>query len=72
MEIRKSTPNDLDAMLAIYVRARAFMKEHGNPTQWGPNSWPPEELLRQDIRQGNSFVCTDESGGVIGTFAFFR
>ncbi len=71
MEIRKSTLNDLDRMMAIYVRARAFMKEHGNPTQWGPNQWPPEALLRQDIQDGNSYVCVDEEGTVIGTFAFF-
>ncbi len=71
MEIRKSTLKDLDSMLAIYVRARAFMKEHGNPNQWGPNQWPPESLLRQDIQNGNSYVCVDEQDKVIGTFAFF-
>ena len=71
MKIRKSTPDDLDRMQEIYVHARNFMKEHGNPHQWGPNSWPPEALLRQDIRDGHSYVCVDDGGRVIGTFAFF-
>ena len=71
MKIRKSTPDDLDRMQEIYVHARSFMKEHGNPNQWGPNSWPPEALLRQDIRDGHSYVCVDDGGRVIGTFAFF-
>ena len=71
MKIRKSTPDDLDRMQEIYVHARSFMKEHGNPNQWGPNSWPPEALLRQDIRDGHSYVCVDDGGRVIGTFAYF-
>ena len=62
MKIRKSTLDDLDRMQEIYVHARNFMKEHGNPNQWGPNSWPPEALLRQDIRDGHSYVCVDDGG----------
>lgn len=70
MEIRKSTPEDLPRMQEIYARARQFMAEHGNPRQWGPTNWPPVELLRQDIRIGKSYVCTDEAGNVIGTFFY--
>ena len=71
MKIRKSKLEDLDRIQEIYVHARNFMKEHGNPNQWGPNSWPPEDLLRQDIRDGHSYVCVDDGGRVIGTFAYF-
>ena len=46
------------------------MAEHGNPNQWGPTNWPPEEVIRQDIRSGNSYVCISESGDVIGTFFY--
>ena len=57
-------------MMAIYARARGFMAEHGNPNQWGPTNWPPEELIRADIAAGNSYVCVQD-GQVVGTF-FFR
>ena len=56
-------------MLEIYAYARRFMAEHGNPRQWGPTGWPPEALLRQDIAQGRSYVCTHE-GRTVGTFFF--
>ena len=69
MEIRKSTEKDFDSMLKIYRRARAFMAENGNPNQWGPTNWPPEELLQRDIAQGKSYVCTHNEK-VIGTFFF--
>ena len=47
------------------------MREHGNPNQWGPNHWPPEELLIQDIQHEHSYVCVSSQDTVIGTFAFF-
>ena len=43
-------------MLEIYAYARDFMASHGNSRQWGPNRWPPEALLNEDIRSGNSYV----------------
>ena len=46
------------------------MAEHGNPNQWGPTNWPPEELIRADIAAGNSYVCVQD-GRVVRTF-FFR
>ena len=70
MEIRNTTENDFERVMQIYAYARSFMAEHGNPNQWGPTNWPPEELIHQDIRQGNSYVCLNENGEVIGTFFF--
>lgn len=64
MKIRKATENDLLRMMEIYSYARAFMAEHGNPNQWGPTNWPPEDLLREDIRAGNSYVCLSEEGDI--------
>ena len=71
MEIRASEAEDLERMKEIYAAARRFMAEHGNPRQWGPTCWPPEELLRQDIREGNSYVCVEDSR-VVGTFYFVQ
>ncbi len=56
-------------MMAAYQYARTFMAEHGNPNQWGPTNWPPEELIRADIAAGDSYVCI-EDGELVGTFFF--
>ena len=72
MKVRKSTPEDLNRMMEIYSFAREFMAAHGNPRQWGSTNWPPEELIRQDIREGNSYVCVNDEGRVIGTFYFVQ
>ncbi len=72
MRIRKTISEDLPRIMEIYAEARRFMAEHGNPRQWGPTQWPPEDLIRQDIRNGNSYVCVNGTGKVIGTFFFLR
>ncbi len=72
MRIRHSAENDFDRMMEIYRYARKYMAEHGNPNQWGPTNWPPEALIRSDIRSGNSYVCLSDEGKVIGTFYFIQ
>ena len=57
--IRKSVAGDLERMLAIYERAKAFMANTGNPTQWG-DSYPSVELLRRDIAEGISHVVVSD------------
>ncbi len=70
MKIRKATEQDLPRMMEIYAFAREYMKEHGNPNQWGPTNWPPETLIHDDIKEGNSYVCLNDSERVIGVFYF--
>ena len=72
MEIRKTTEQDIGRLMEIYAYARDFMTKTGNPNQWGPTNWPPETLLRNDIKEGNSYVCTNDNGTVIGTFYFIQ
>ncbi|NTU89577.1 MAG: GNAT family N-acetyltransferase [Actinobacteria bacterium] len=68
MIIRNTRVSDLDPVMALYGRAREFMAENGNPDQWG-TSYPGKELIEQDIRDGNSYVC-EEDGRLIATFAY--
>ena len=70
MKIRKSTELDFDRIMEIYAFARTFMAEHGNPNQWGPTNWPPEELIHNDISEGKSYVCLNDEDKVIGTFFY--
>ena len=69
MKIRHAAEADFNRMMEIYAYARHFMAEHGNPNQWGPTNWPPENLIREDIAAGNSYVCEND-GKVVGTFFF--
>lgn len=69
MEIRKSTEKDFNRMMEIYAYARDFMVKHGNPSQWGPTNWPPEDLVHRDIAEGKSFVCISDDQ-IVGTFFF--
>lgn len=60
MEIRKTTMQDLDAVMDIYAGARAFMVQTGNPRQWAARNWPPRDLIARDIAQGKSYVCVND------------
>ncbi len=72
MKIRHSTDQDFKRIMEIYAFARAYMAAHGNPNQWGPTNWPPEDLIRRDIESGSSYVCLDDEGTVVGTFFFIH
>ena len=50
MIIRKATMSDLDTVFDLYAQARRFMKENGNPDQWGDN-YPPRGQIIEDIQK---------------------
>ena len=66
--IRRAVPSDWEQIPPLYAQARRFMHENGNPDQWG-ESFPPEELLRQDIAKGQLYVV-EEGCQIHGAFAF--
>ncbi len=68
MYIRKTKLNDIDKIMKIYAQAKKFMKESGNPNQWG-KEYPETSLIESDIESGNSFVCI-ENEEIVGTFYF--
>lgn len=68
MKVRLSKEEDLKAIMEIYALARKFMKEQGNPTQWGED-YPSKLLIEADISSHQSFVV-EEDGKIVGTFAF--
>ena len=69
MSVRKAREEDLFDILAIYSRAREYMKQTGNPTQWG-EVYPPKSLVESDTASKNLFVL-EENGKIYGVFAFF-
>ena len=68
-EIRKTTAQDLGRVMEIYSLARDFMAMNGNPDQWGPTNWPPQELIENDIEKGCSYVCL-YGKKIVGTFFY--
>ncbi len=67
MIVRESDMRDLSEIMSVYDQARERMRRAGNTSQW-VSGYPAEDLVRQDIRNGHSFVITD-SEGICGVFA---
>lgn len=68
MIIRPSTIDDLAVLQDIYACAREYMRNSGNPTQWG-NNRPLKEAIIADIMRGNNYIVENE-GIACGTFSF--
>ena len=66
MIIRKTTTEDLPAVMALYRAAQARMEAAGNP-QW-PKGWPEEWKVREDIDRGFGHVLL-EGDTIVGAFA---
>ena len=69
MEIRRAEPEETGEILTLYAEARAYMRENGNPTQWG-STYPDRKTVERDIAAGACRICT-EAGKTVGVFSFF-
>jgi len=65
--IRKSTIDDIPALLEIAEEAKQKMRQSGNQKQWA-DGYPSADVFRQDISQGVSYVV-EQGGKVVATFA---
>jgi len=54
--IRKTMMADLPAIMQIYSEAQEYMRQNGNPGQWG-STHPPQHIIEADIAMGTSYVC---------------
>lgn len=68
LSIRRAEAADLDRIQTVYAGARVFMREHGNPTQWG-DSYPEEDMLRRDLAEEQLYVLESGDGQLRGVFA---
>lgn len=65
-KVKSAALADLPQILAVYERARQFMKANGNESQWGLPSpgksvWPSEETLVERINEGTLYLCVTDS-----------
>jgi len=70
MEITLAQKTDLGAILSVYADARRFMKEAGNPDQWG-DGYPPREVVEADLAEGHLYLCR-EGETILGVFCYFE
>ena len=68
--VRKAESSDLPEILGVYAQAREFMAQNGNPSQWGDNGYPDEELLDFDIRLERLYVIIRD-GRIAASFVLF-
>ena len=66
--IRHATFSDLPRILEIYHHARQYMRQQGNPNQWG-DTHPAESILQEDIPKKQLYVCT-ENQEILCVFAY--
>ena len=69
IKIRQAVIGDMDRLMAIFERAREFMRSTGNANQW-INGYPQRELMEKEIDANHCFVCVDEHEQVVATFCF--
>lgn len=69
IKIRKTQLTETDRLMDIFMQAKRIMRKDGNMKQWTGN-YPSVEIITQDIQNGNSYVCLDDTDEIIGTFAF--
>ena len=68
MTIRNATQADLPVIESIYADARAYMRAHGNLSQWS-GGYPSRDLLLDDLSKNQLYVVEDEA--IIGVFVYF-
>ena len=68
MNIRLANTSDTNRIFEIYEYARAYMKAHGNPYQWGDER-PEKSLTKDDIKNQRCYVMEDD-GHIFACFVF--
>ena len=69
--IRRAKLVELDSIMEIYEVARHYMINTGNEKQWG-TSYPPGDMIEEDIRAGHLYVCLGQDEEIHGVFALIE
>lgn len=67
--IRRSTTDDMPSIMQVYTNAIAYMRRHGNHSQW-TNGYPSAEVIQSDISSGNHYIGVDGEGKTAFVFTF--
>lgn len=69
MKVRTAVYEDMSEIMRCVAAARNYMRANGNMEQW-TDGYPSEELLLNDIKLGQLFVCVSDDEVIHGAFAF--
>ncbi|MBR3452379.1 MAG: N-acetyltransferase [Muribaculaceae bacterium] len=67
--IRKAVMGDVPVIMRLVEEARGIMRSCGNMNQW-IGGYPSEETIIEDINNGHCYVCEEEGGALVASFAF--
>ena len=70
MKIRLAKINEIDRIKEIYNLAKTFMDNSGNAGQW-VNNYPQKELLIEDVKNKQLYICTNDENRIVAVFCFF-
>ena len=65
--MRKTRPEDINAVMALYDVGRQRMRDTGNTEQW-TNGYPHRHMIEEDVKLGRSYVY-EEDGVLHAVFA---
>ena len=66
---RKATMADVPVIMCLIDEARAIMRSCGNVNQW-IDGYPSRETIENDILGGHCYLCQEQGGEVVASFAF--
>ena len=68
MNIRPAFLYELDAIMAIFDAAKAYMYSEGNTSQWG-DDYPPRQLIADEIALGQLYVVEGDLSQLVAVFS---
>lgn len=67
--IRKARTDDVPTIMRLIEEARGIMRSSGNMNQW-IDGYPDRAAIEQDIACGHCYLCEEQGGEVVASFAF--
>ncbi|MBQ9554935.1 MAG: N-acetyltransferase [Muribaculaceae bacterium] len=66
---RKARMEDVPVIMRLIDEARGIMRSCGNMNQW-IDGYPSRETIVDDINSGHCYVCEEDGGELVASFAF--
>ena len=67
--IRLACKDDVPVIMRLVEEARGIMRSCGNVNQW-IGGYPDKDTIVNDIDNGHCYLCVEQGGEVIASFAF--
>lgn len=65
--IRNARIEEFTELLRVFDVAKKYMRDNGNPNQWGAD-YPPLDELKREINEGLIYVLVNPKGYIYGVF----